>query len=189
MSEVATTNNNKRMLLILAAVFIVPVILAKLALENDWFNRAATNKGELLSPVLDFTPLNKTDSKKWRLVYILPQQCDQSCENAIFSINQVRIALGKKMDRLDSVVVWTNSSDEGVVSKLAEQQTINLLMADEQNVNNVFKDVATDGIFLTDTLDNVILRYPLHQEKQQAVLRSRDILADVRKLLKLSRIG
>ncbi len=43
--------------------------------------------------------------------------------------------------------------------------------------------------FVADTLGNVILRYPLQTDKEQAILDSRDILSDMRKVLKLSRIG
>jgi hypothetical protein len=34
-----------------------------------------------------------------------------------------------------------------------------------------------------------MLRYPLQEQQEQAVMHSRDILADLKKLLKLSRIG
>jgi hypothetical protein len=34
-----------------------------------------------------------------------------------------------------------------------------------------------------------MLRYPLYQLRQDAVMGSRDVLSDLRKLLKLSRIG
>lgn len=44
-------------MLALLAVFIVPVVLAKLALDNNWFNRAVTNKGELIQPVMDLSAL------------------------------------------------------------------------------------------------------------------------------------
>ena len=189
MSESVAANKNKRLLITLVAVFVIPVILAKFALEYEWFNKGSTNKGQLLEPALDFAPLNATKSNKWRIVYLMPESCGETCENALFSINQIRVALGREMDRVESVVVWTDSSDSQKVATLGEQENINLLMSDVQNVNNVFKHVATDGIFITDTLDNVILKYPLYQEKQQAVMHSRDILADLKKLLKLSRIG
>ena len=42
---------------------------------------------------------------------------------------------------------------------------------------------------LVDTLNNAMLRYPTYEDKKAAVQSSRDILADVKKLLKLSRIG
>ena len=41
----------KRSLLILMAAFIIPVVLAKLALDFNWFEQGATNKGALGQPV------------------------------------------------------------------------------------------------------------------------------------------
>jgi hypothetical protein len=72
---------------------------------------------------------------------------------------------------------------------LKEKQNMRLLDTDLKSVRQVFKDNNTDAIFVADTLDNVILRYPLQIDKEQAILDSRDILSDMRKVLKLSRIG
>lgn len=180
---------NRRMMFLLLAVFALPVILAKLALENEWFTTAATNKGELLNPILDFSPISDGEQHKWRIVYLLPEICEATCENALYSINQVWIALGKEMDRAEALVVKTEQSDGTQVEKLESHPVIGLITTNQQSVNQVFNQVSTDGIFVVDTLGNVILRYPLQLEQQQAVLHSREILADLRKLLKLSRIG
>lgn len=175
--------------LILLVVFVLPVVLAKLALDNDWFNRGATNKGELLSPILDASSLMEELAPKWRILYLLPENCSAECENALYSINQVWVASGKESDRIEAVVVSLDNSDAAKIDELKTHPNISLLMLNNDSVNNVFKDVPTDGIFLVDTLNNVILRYPVFEEQKQAVLKSRDILADIRKLLKLSRIG
>ena len=188
-TQTPSKSSNKRTLILLVVAFVLPVVLAKLALDNDWFNKSATNHGELLNPAVDFSSLNETNSKRWRVAYFIPAECNASCENALYSLNQIWVALGKHQDRVEPLVIWTANSDSEQVSKVAEQPHFSVLMADEQNVNKVFHPIATDGIFLIDTLDNVILRYPVAQEKQQAVMKSRDILADLRKLLKLSRIG
>lgn len=188
MSE-TTKPKRSKIPFILFAVFALPVIMAKLALDNNWFNRAATNKGELISPPLDMRPLLSEQQAKWQILYVLPENCEQKCENAIYSVNQTWLALGKHMDRVEPVLLATQNSDSEKLSELNTQSNLILLMSDQQSVNNVFKDSSADGIFLVDTLGNIILRFPLYEEKQQAVLHSRDILADMRKLLKLSRIG
>ncbi|MBC3765923.1 hypothetical protein [Neptunicella marina] len=183
--------NNKKIMIVLAIVFILPVALAKLALELDWFNRAATNKGELLEPVLDATPLySKTKPPTiWRLVYVIPEQCDQSCKNAIYSIHQVWLALGRESDRVQALLITTEQSDPTINNDIKQLDNIHQLQTSTQNIQNVFKQSSADGIFVVDTLQNIILRYGLQQQKQKAVMHSRDILADVKKLLKLSRIG
>ena len=81
-----SNTTSKKTLIIMVAVFVLPVVLAKIALENDWFNKASTNKGALLQPTLDLSTMLKESSPTWRLLYILPEQCDLRCENALFSI-------------------------------------------------------------------------------------------------------
>jgi cytochrome oxidase Cu insertion factor (SCO1/SenC/PrrC family) len=180
------TSNRKMMLLVLLA-FLLPVILAKLALEFDWFNKAATNKGELLEPVVDLSALDSHN--KWRILYLLPEHCDEVCDNALYSINQVWKALGREQHRAEPVVLVTEHSDKARQDKLSEDSGIRRVRVEAEQISAVFKARPTDGIFLVDTLNNVILHYPVAAEKQQAVLDSRNILADLRKLLKLSRIG
>lgn len=188
MAESAVKKRSKTPLLLII-VFVLPVILAKFALDNDWFNRGATNKGQLLDPALDLTLIGEDLQPKWRIIYKLPNNCDVKCDNALYSLNQIWIALGRESDRVESLVIADQQSDQGKFSELEEHPTLVLLKSNQQNVNKVFKDVSADGIFLVDTLGNVILRYPTYLEEEQAVLQSRDILADLRKLLKLSRIG
>lgn len=178
------------MMLLFVAVFLLPVILAKLALDNGWFNQAATNKGTLLTPPVDMSTLGTSKLEpKWKLLYVLPEVCAIECENALYSIAQVRSALGKESDRAEVLVITHEKSNTEQLNLLKEKQHIRLLNTTLKSLQQVFKDAETDGIFIADTLDNVILRYPLQQEQEQAVLHSRDILSDMRKVLKLSRIG
>lgn len=178
------------MMLLLASVFILPVLLAKLALDNDWFNQAATNKGELLSPPVDMRVLQTSQREpRWKLVYVLPEVCTDDCENALYIIAQVRSALGKESDRAEVVVITHEKSNITQLALLQEKANIRLLGTDLKSLQQVFKDNSTEAIFVADTLDNVILRYSLQTDKEQAILESRDILSDMRKVLKLSRIG
>tara|TARA_B110000977_G_C10786135_1_gene380576 strand:- start:41 stop:604 length:564 start_codon:yes stop_codon:yes gene_type:complete len=187
---VSTTKNNKLMMLLLASVFILPVLLAKLALDNDWFNQAATNKGELLSPIVNMSVLQTTiQVPKWKLLYVLPEVCPVECENALYSIAQVRSALGKESDRAEVVVITHEKSNTAQLAQLKEKQNIRFLNTNMKSLQQMFKETSTDAIFIADTLGNVILRFPLQIDEKQAILDSRNILLDMRKLLKLSRIG
>lgn len=187
MSEVK--GNSKKSLLVLVAVFIIPVIAAKLALDNDFFNRGSTNKGQLLNPIIDTTLLLADASPKWRLVYAIPGDCDAQCENAIFSIHQVWLALGKESDRAEAVVFVTNASDKKAIAQLASQPNLIRVSTSESDLKQVFGDVEKDAIFVVDTLNNAMLKYPLMATQEDAILHSRDILSDLKKMLKLSRIG
>lgn len=183
--------SKKLTVLALIVVFILPVILAKFALENEWFNKASTNRGQLLNPIIEAGELFVIEGEEphWRLAYTVPTVCDVACENAIFSISQVRTAVGRQMDRVDAVFLVTESSDQKAVTNLETNNYGKLLKTNSQSVNNLFKDVDNSAIFIVDTLGNVILKFDSTLDREQAIMDSRDILADLRKLLKLSRIG
>ncbi|GAA0855003.1 hypothetical protein [Aliiglaciecola litoralis] len=188
MTEVNPKPKSKTPML-MVVVFVLPVVLAYFALQFDWFNKASTNRGELLSPTLDLTPVSSDLEAKWRLLYVMPQNCSASCENALYSINQIWVALGKESDRVEPLVLLTEDSERPENTEMNNHPHIQVLTTSRQNVNKVFKDGATDGIFIVDTLGNIILKYSLKQQQEEAIQQSRDILADLRKVLKLSRIG
>lgn len=173
-------------MLALLAVFIVPVVLAKLALDNNWFNRAVTNKGELIQPVMDLSALLDKQPPKWRLVYQVPAHCDAGCENALYSIQQVWLALGRDTDRAQPTVLFNTYSDPQAVTRLQQDTQINVVAVNHPQPTAA---LSADAVYLVDTLNNAMLRYSVSEDRQSAIMNSRDMLADVRKLLKLSRIG
>ncbi|NVK55819.1 MAG: hypothetical protein HWE26_09400 [Alteromonadaceae bacterium] len=179
----------KRSLLVLLAAFIIPVVLAKLALEQNWFEQGATNKGELLQPVETIAPLLTGQSPKWRIMYVMPAQCNTECENAIYAIQQVWLALGKESDRSQPAVFVSADSDPRARQILHEFEQVNVINLTEQQSARLTNSQVNQHIFLVDTQGNAMLRYPLFSLRQDAVMASRDILSDLRKLLKLSRIG
>jgi hypothetical protein len=178
-----SNTTSKKTLIIMVAVFVLPVVLAKIALENDWFNKASTNKGALLQPTLDLSTMLKESSPTWRLLYILPEQCDQRCENALFSINQVWLALGKESDRAQALVLTTPNSDKTALASLADYPNVATLSVDDTG------PLAFQSVYVVDTLNNAMLFYQISEDKEEAVMESRNMLADIKKLLKLSRIG
>lgn len=184
-----TRLSKKRSLLALVAVFVMPVVLAKLALEQQWFEQGATNKGTLLQPVVSMTPVLGNESKHWRLVYTLPSVCDAACDNALISIQQVWLALGREAERAKPVVLVTSHSDSSALAQLVENASFSIVSVDEATLSNVLFSLPINNIYVVDTQDNAMLRYPLYQDQQEAILHSRAMLADLKKLLKLSRIG
>lgn len=173
----------------LAVVFIIPIVLAKIALDNNWFNRGATNKGELLQPVVEFEPLLKGQQPRWRLLYAVPNSCTEECKNAIYSIHQVWLALGRETDRAEIAVLLSEQSDAATAKELRADPNIHTIDVATAELHQVLDESALENIYLVDTLNNAMLRYPVQEDRQEAVMKSRDILADVKKLLKLSKIG
>ena len=56
----------------------------------------------------------------------------------------------------------------------------------EQHQQNLQSET---GVYIIDTLNQAVLFYPVTADKNETVMIARDVLADLRKLLKLSRIG
>lgn len=176
-------------LFILLLVFAVPVVLAKLALSENWFNKASTNKGELIQPPVSFDVAYPQREAKWYLTYISDQPCQKECELALYSLQQIYTALGKDKDRVKAAAFFTETQQIQQAKASDYAQNLTLERIDSEPLNQLFPKDKVDNIFIVDALGNVILRYPLQVEKEAAVMSSRDVLADMRKLLKLSRIG
>lgn len=184
------TSNAKRKgnAILLIVAFVLPVILAKLALELNWFNKGATNRGTLIQPTIDVSGLLSELPPKWRLVYAMPQQCDQACKNTLYSMQQVWTALGRETHRVEATVLLTPESENAqLLSELGTD--LNPLKVTDAQIAHVLRDTGLDGIYVVDTQFNAMLRYPIFSDKDEAVMASRDILSDLKKLLKLSRIG
>lgn len=188
-TAIQTQVKPKRSLLFVLAVFILPVVLAKLALDQSWFEQAATNRGELLQPVVNLTSSLAEQSPKWRIMYVLPETCDARCENAVYAIQQVWLALGKESDRAQPAVFVKEPSASTVQALLHDFEHINAIAVSGDEFSELTGSELGGYVFLVDTQNNAMLRYPAFALRQDAVMGSRDILADLRKLLKLSRIG
>ena len=169
--------------------FVVPVVLAKLALDYDWFNKAVTNKGTLINPTIEAVSLLSDSERKWHFVYLLPASCDKNCENAIYSIQQVHQALGREKERVNPLFIATEQSDKDLLAQLVEQVGVEVLQKQHSEVEEIFGDLQLDAIFIADTWHNLVLYYPNTHDQQQAIMDSKDMLSDMRKLLKLSHIG
>ena len=114
-------NKSRRSMLILLAVFVIPVALAKLALNQQWFNYGVTNQGQLLENELTLAKLglNLTDfDHHWLLLYTLPASCDQQCEKTLVSVNNTYIALGKEMPRVMPVALTQQNLTDEQASKI-----------------------------------------------------------------------
>lgn len=176
-------------MIMLILVFAVPFLLAVLALKGEWFNRAATNRGELLTPPVELPGLLRGDTPVWRILYVLPENCEQKCKNALYSLNQIWEASGREKERVIPTIVKTDKSDPKALVELGASPHMHQVETDVATLTSSFKVSEPQWLFISDTLGNVILRYPVSLEQQEAIMKSRDVLADLRKLLKLSRIG
>lgn len=201
---------NRRALLIAVAVFIAPVLVAAIVLKTGLYQSVGTtNSGQLIEPPLPFEAMPLADGnhqpldpkqflKKWWLVYIIPPHCDASCNNSLFQMRQIHSALGPDQSRVSRLLVSTTPIS-APLQTLISQEFPNLTVAYIQpgQLSEAFSAVGDPAlkeepgghIYLVDTMGAVFMYYPTYADEQESILKGRDLLKDLKKVLKLSKIG
>ena len=120
--------------------------------------------GQLLTGQhIDHWQLETSDSDKerrWQLLLTSPEQCRANCEQVWQVLGNLHTALGKDRDRVQLSRVGDEENDPHS-AKLSELGA---------------------GVWIVDPLGNLVIRYSLDEPPKQ-------VLRDLRKLLKVSRIG
>ncbi len=172
-----------RPLILLFVVFILPVAAAKLVLSMDLYQGGATNKGELLTSNTSYTSLEMDNPKpkEWQLLYLLPAQCTQQCQDHLYILQQSHIALGREKDRVNTLILLSEKSD---VAALEEYQF------ETANANGAMANMLMNQqMIIVDPLGNLVMRYPAVSGLDAQILQGKSLISDLRKMLKLSRVG
>ena len=193
----------RRQLLALAALFFVPLALAFWMYygPTGWRPSGDASKGDLVDPArpLPQIALPMMDGGttaptflqgKWTMLYVGDGLCDDACRKALYLTRQSRIALNKDMDRVQRVFLVTQRCcDRGFLA--AEHPDLLVARVDDPAAAALLEPFpAYDGvpvaaagrIYLVDPLGNLLLSYaPSAPDKA--------LLADLKKLLRLSHIG
>jgi hypothetical protein len=158
---------------IFIAMATIPFALALLVLKMGWFTPGATNKGE-------FVPFNTTldfqhEKPTWAIIYQPKNACDSLCEEQLYGLNQTYIALGKLQKRVRAYV-------------LAAPKAANAYShLDSAALTNTY--LQPDHLYLVDPLGKVIMQYKGSEDRNETIQTSKDLLSDMKKLLKYARVG
>jgi hypothetical protein len=183
---------------ILVSVFFAPLALAFLLYygSGGWRPPGSTNRGELISPARPLpdvelpTPIGGPLAAsawrgKWTLAYVGDGRCDERCRAALTLIRQTRLALNKDMTRVQRIFLTTGNCCERAYLD-AEHPGLLIALADNEpgaDLLAAFPDTAAGSIYIVDPLGNLMMRHP------PAAAPTKDLLEDLRRLLKLSHIG
>ena len=151
----------------------VPLLLAFVVLKMGWFTPGATNKGEFVRDEISLTLPH--DKPTWSIVYQPSSACGQMCQEQLYSLNQTHIALGKLQKRVSAYVLDRNTDISAFSHLVAEARG--------------HEKLKQDYIYLVDPFGKVILQYAGSNDRQQTIQTSKDIIADVKKLLNYARVG
>ena len=184
--SVSAKKSRKKFLMVLA-VFALPVVLAKLALEFNWLDYGVTNKGDLIKQELSLTQLGLDSANiepKWLLLYAVPAQCTSHCEKALENIHNTYVALGKEMPRVTPVALLQSSLSPMQKKQLSQSQWQFIA-----NNHPAAMQLEQSKVFIVDPLGNVVMSHEVPAEETKLAQFGKEILADMKKLLKYSRVG
>ena len=180
----------RRTLIIISLLFISPIIIAVYMYfgGSSWVPGTSTEHGELIKPprTLPDTPIRGQDDqfrKIWSLVVVADKSCDADCITALEHIRQIRLSLGPKMTRMQTV--FLPASETAIAPVLLNGEHPKLIVVPPE-VNGEFREIIgpyeNAEIFMVDPLGNLMMRYAPGTGMG-------DIRKDIAHLYKLSGIG
>jgi hypothetical protein len=186
----------RRTLLIVAAIFLLPVALAfALYYGRLWRPAGSASKGELVSPArplmvaglrhADGTPAGaETMGDKWTLIYVGDGACDEACKTSLVFARQSRLALNNEMTRVQRVMLATAHCCDNpyFAAEHPGLVVIDASSADAASLLAQFPGEQRLSLYIVDPLGNLMMRH-------DASHTTKDLLSDLKKLLKLSHIG
>ena len=179
-------------LLLIAAVFFGPLIVAAWLYYSGGSLQPErrANHGALLEPIVSLadvspeSPLHAENDGHWLLLYMNVGECGDPCQFGLYSMRQMRLMLGREMDRVKRVFLHGDSVPDTVVA--ADEQAGLITLQDERLLQALSEkkpaELAAGGYYLIDPLGNLVMYF--HPE-----LDPGDVVDDIKRLLKLSRIG
>ncbi len=178
-------------MLLIATVFFGPLAIASwMYFSGSLQPQGRTNHGALLEPIsnlpdeLPHSGIGKLGEGYWLLVYSNDGECDLACDESLYTIGQARKMLGKEMDRLKRLFLHDVSSPDTVDFAV---QHIGLLSMSDAELSDMLNNkvpatLASGGYFLIDPLGNLVMYF-------EPELDPGDMVKDIQRLLKFSRIG
>ncbi len=192
--------NNRKYLIVTAFVFLIPFLAAYLMHATGWYKATGTtNHGILIEPPIPFQEIADTSVEPlWWMVFVMPDECSNACRNGLFQMRQIHRALGPDQERVARMIITTKELPAEYRALIAQEfPHLKIVTSTPQKLSQAFQSVKGDPkqpagsgqIYLVDTMGAVFIYYPTYEDEQQSILRGRDLLQDLRKVLKLSKIG
>ncbi len=189
-------------LAVIFAAFLGPLLAAFVGyygLGRTFAPQGRTNHAPLVAPAIPLKPFAnfavdgaRFDAEslrhKWSVIHLLARRCDAGCEKSLYNTRQTRLALGRDAKRIRRILL---SANRDLLTRLAaaHPDAVRLLESAGGLQNQLAPLLQTrhpgadaDAALLVDPLGNLMMIIP-------ATLDPALLLKDLKRLLKLSRIG
>ncbi|NYE63594.1 hypothetical protein FHW58_004825 [Duganella sp. 1224] len=205
MEKANNVSRGRWKLLAVLAVCAAPLIASYFTYYVIKPKGGATNYGALIDPrqypipamtstTLDGKPARLEDYKgKWIMLKVGPSDCQQTCQDQLFAMRQLRTMQGKEMNRIERV--WLITDNEPLETMLLRVNDGTRMLRAPADVvekwlplENGVADNAADHVYLIDPLGNLMMRFPKGAVSSD-VDKVKRVHKDIAKLLKASAIG
>jgi len=199
--------SSRQALVLLALLFLAPVFVAwfmHMGMEHGWQpGGSTTNKGVLVQPPRPLNlpadlvdvggePLSRSfPGRKWTLVYLGESACGAACREKLDALQQIRIALGENMRRVQRLFLAGGAVDDAALQQLqAEYPGLLVARVSSKQAAELDPVFSVEGdpvpgagnFYMVDPLGNLMMYYRPDADP-------RDVIQDLQRLLKYSHIG
>ena len=186
----STKTSGKLTLFLIALAFFGPMGIAVYMYYSGQDVELGANNGALLEPIVNLvdtlpeSELADIAPGKWRLVYMNEASCDETCREALYTIRQSRKMLGREMERVERIFLHGDSAPDTL---FISQEHAGLITLQDSELAQVLGNKRPDalpagGYFLVDPIGNLVLYF-------EPGMNPKDMVGDIKRLLKISQIG
>lgn len=185
MSEPLNRRKGRWQLILILMMVIGPMALATFMYKLQfWVPDNRSYHGELIGNGQTRADIGvQADEERWQLLVTAPTACAADCQQLVYLARQLQISLGRDASRASHALASAQPVSTGYEAKLkAEYPQLQRYSLD---LSTFTKDAAAPGdaqLWIVDPHGNLVLRY-------DAKVKGKDLLNDLRHLLKLSNIG
>ncbi|AVO56471.1 hypothetical protein [Pseudomonas chlororaphis] len=187
-TEAQAPHNRRRgrwQLLLIVAMVIGPMILATGMYKLQfWVPESRSYHGELIGNGQSRADIGvQADETRWQILVTAPKGCSEDCQQLVYLARQIQISLGRDASRASHALAAAQPLDADYQAKLQrEYPQLQRYPLDLATFTKGTSDQGAPLLWIVDPHGNLVLRY-------DARVNGKDLLNDLRHLLKLSNIG
>ena len=184
-SDTPDRRKGRWQLILILMMVIGPMALATFMYKLQfWVPDSRSYHGELIGNGQTRADIGvQADEQRWQLLVTAPAACAADCQQLVYLARQLQISLGRDASRASHALASAQPVSTEYDAKLnAEYPQLQRYPLD---LSTFTKDAAVPGdaqLWIVDPHGNLVLRY-------DAKVKGKDLLNDLRLLLKLSNIG
>lgn len=187
MPEAAPPRRRGRIqLLLILMVVIGPMMLATAMYKfSFWVPDGRSYHGALIGngqTVVDLGVKGVAPGETWQLLVTAPAGCAEDCQQLVYVARQIHIGLGRDASRANHALAVTEVPANYAVKLEQEYPQLKRHGLDGTTYGKATEDLGGAQLWIVDPHGNLVLRY-------DATAKGKQILNDLRHLLKLSNIG